>query len=182
MMRKNLVITLLTSLSAALILTGCGDDDNDNKTTTTENNSSTRFEQVTIMNDTVERDNETKLEWVGSAGSMNTACSPRGSATSEAEDIASAQAHCDALEFAGYSDWRVATANEHATFIKEMHSAGKTPFYLNAACPRVIGVDGNTTAKAVNTHNTAPIGEMTAWSTLLTQGASNFGVKCVRDF
>jgi hypothetical protein len=179
-MRRNLAITLLSTLSITLVMSGCGDDDNTSKTN--EDNTSTRFEQVTMMNDTVERDNQTKLEWVGSSGSMSTACVPHSAATTQEEDIASAKAHCDALVFAGHSDWRVATPAEHATFIADMNSAGKTPFYLNPACPRVIGVDGDNTAKAVNTHNSTPVAAMTPWSTLLTQGATNFGVKCVRDF
>ena len=131
------------------------------------------------MGDTVEQDNQTKLEWVGSLGQQGGACRPHAAATSEAEDIAMAKAHCDALEFASHTDWRIATPEEHAMFIKGMKDAGMTPFYQNPACPRVIGANGNS-AKAVNTHNSTPVGAMTPWATLLQQNRTNYGVKCVR--
>jgi hypothetical protein len=65
--------------------------------------------------------------------------------------------------------------------IKDMRSAGKTPFYTVPSCPRLMGVDG-ATATAVNTHNTDPVGGLTAWSMLLQLPKTNYGVKCVRSF
>jgi len=120
--------------------------------------------------------------WIGSAGSNGTtARQSHGAVTTEAGDIAMAKAHCEALVFTGHSDWRAATATEHATFITGMNSAGMTPYYFNPACQRVIGTDG-TNATAVNTHNSSPIGATTPWETLLQGQATNYGVKCVRAF
>ena len=61
-----------------------------------------------------------------------------------------------------------------------MKAAGKTPFYANPACPRLIGLTG-TSATAINTHNSTPIGGETTWETLIDSTASNYGVKCVRN-
>lgn len=180
---------MLGAILASLVTVGCGSSNNttNNGMNSGANNGSMqteRFTKMTMMGDTVEQDNQTKLEWVGSAGSNGTtACQPHGAATTEAADIAGAKAHCESLEFAGHSDWRVATAAEHAAFITGMKDAGMTPFYQNPACPRVLGTDANgTTAKAVNTHNSMPVGAMTPWATLLQQNATNYGVKCVRAF
>jgi len=121
-MKKILKISTLSTISALIIFTGCGDD----SSTTSDN--STRFETATMSGDTIERDNTAKLEWVGSSGAMNTACVPNGSADMEATEVAAAKAHCDNLTFAGHSDWRVATPAENATHITEMQNTGKTPF------------------------------------------------------
>ena len=180
---------ILGTIATSMILYGCGssgNSTNNNGMNTGNTNSGAgqteRFTKMNMMGDTVEQDNQTKLEWVGSAGSNGmTACQPHGAATTEAGDIAMAKAHCDGLVFAGHDDWRVATAEEHAMFITGMDAAGMTPFYANPACPRLIGTDG-TNATAVNTHNSNPVGAMTPWTTLLNQNATNFGVKCVRSF
>lgn len=82
-MKTNSTRVLLLSLSTAFLLSGCGSDDTETITESNNINSTTRFEAVSMMGDTVERDNQSKLEWVGSAGSMNTACSPHGAATTE---------------------------------------------------------------------------------------------------
>jgi hypothetical protein len=180
---------LIGATVASLIMAGCGSSDNTSNTNTSMGGSptmdanSTRFTKMTMMGDTVEQDNQTKLEWVGSSGSNGTsACQPHPAATTEAADIAGAKAHCDALTFAGHSDWRVATPEEHKMFIQGMKDADMTPFYQNPACPRLIGVDANGKAKAVNTHNSTPVGDMQTWDTLLRSSATNYGVKCVRKF
>ena len=180
---------ILGTIAASIILSGCGSSGsstNNNGMNTGNTNGgggqTARFTKMTMMGDTVEQDNQTKLEWVGSVGSNGTtACQPHAAATTEMADIAAAKAHCDALVFASHEDWRVATAAEHAAFITGMNAAGMTPYYANPACPRLIGTDG-TNATAVNTHNSNPIGAMTPWATLLNQSATNFGVKCVRSF
>lgn len=177
-MQYNIRLGLAGVALAGMMLAGCGSSNS----TTDNNTMANRFTKMTMMGDTVEQDNQTKLEWVGSAGAMGNACQPHAAATTEEADIASAQAHCDALEFASHTDWRVATPEEEAEFIKDMKEAGLTPFYQNPSCPRLIGVDGNGKAKAVNTHNSNPVGEMTPWATLITQDSKNFGVKCVRAF
>lgn len=161
----------LPLLASSLLFIACGSD-NDSTTNTD------RFTTMEMMGDTLRVDTMKKLEWVGSAG-MN-ACSPHAAATTEEADIASAQTHCQALVFGGHDDWRMATASEHQDFITGMNDAGIVPFYANPACPRLIGVDSGS-AKAVNTHNSTPIGAMTTWATLLSQDATNFGVKCVRN-
>lgn len=174
-------ILLTTSSVVLLALSGCGDSSNNNDNTGATPKQSTRFSEVVKSGDTVERDAQTGLEWVGSSGATSNACVPHSSATSNDVDVATAQGHCDTLIFAGHDDWRTATPAEHAAFITGMQSEGLTPFYLNPSCPRVIGVeDGNATA--VNTHNSTPVGAQTPWSVLLTQGATNFGVKCVRTY
>lgn len=171
-MKKYLILPIL---SASLLLIGCGNSANNNDDNST---STTRFTTTVVMGDTLRVDNIKKLEWIGSAG--NNACSPHSAATTEMADIASGKAHCEALTFAGKNDWRMATAKEHQEFITGMKDAKLTPFYANPACPRLIGTDG-TSATAVNTHNSTPVGEMIPWATLLMQSATNFGVKCVRD-
>jgi len=173
-MKMKANIALVGALGVALLINGCGSSDNNTEET------SDRFKIVEKMGDMVEQDSQSNLEWIGSAG--NGACSPNGAAESEEADVAAAQAHCDALTFAGHDDWRVSTPQEHADHIQGMMAAGMTPFYQNAGCPRLIGVDVNGNAQAVNTHNSDPVGGMTPWSTLLMQDPSNFGIKCVRDF
>jgi len=167
-MNKYLILPLL---SASLLLIGCGSDNNSSST-------SDRFTTIEMMGDTLRVDSMKKLEWIGSAG--NNACSPHAAATTEVADIASAQSHCQALIFAGHDDWRMATAIEHQDFITGMNDAGIIPFYANPSCPRLIGVDGSS-ATAVNTHNSTPVGAMIPWATLLMQDATNFGIKCVRN-
>jgi hypothetical protein len=169
-MNKNV---LMGAMIASMMIVGCGGgSDTKNEPTKDE-----RFSTMVTGGDTLRIDSMTKLEWIGSEG--NGACQPHGAATTESEDIAGAVAHCSSLSFAGHSDWRVATAAEHATFITGMSDAGIIPFYANPACPRLIGSDG-TTAIAVNTHNSSPVGAMAPWATLLMQSATNYGVKCVR--
>jgi len=182
---------LIGAMTASMMMAGCGSSNKTSSNTKTSmegnitmnTNSTERFTKMVMMGDTVEQDSQTKLEWVGSTGSNGTtACQPHPSATTEAADIAGAKAHCDALIFASHEDWRVATPQEHAIFIKGMQDAGMTPFYANPACPRLIGVDANGTVKAVNTHNSAPVGDMSTWDALLKFDATNYGVKCVRSF
>lgn len=176
-MQRDIKLGLVGVAFTAMIMTGCGSNNDKNEE---ENNAmSDRFTLVEKSGDTVERDNEANLEWIGSAGMG--ACSPNGAATTQEADVAAAKAHCETLVFAGHDDWRVATAQENADHIQGMQDAGMTPFYQNAGCPRLIGVDASDNASAVNTHNASPAGNMTPWATLITQGASNYGVKCVRD-
>lgn len=170
-MKSNGMISLF---AVAILMVGCSDND-----TVENNDTAERFTTMEKSGDTVRIDSVSKLEWIGSAGMG--ACSPHAAATTEMEDLASGIAHCEALVFAGHEDWRMATAAEHADFIKGMDAAGLTPFYANPACPRLIGTEGSDSAVAVNTHNSDPVGSMTPWATLLMQNATNFGIKCVRD-
>ena len=162
------------ALVASLLIVGCGGS--------SKNSSNVeRFTKNTVSEDTVEQDNERKLQWVGSAGADGNACQANRIADAEAGDVASANDHCFSLVFAGYNDWRVPTAAEQSEMLKEMLTAGQTPFYTVPSCPRLMGVDG-TVAKAVNTHNSDPVGALTAWSALLQLPKTNYGVKCVRSF
>jgi len=181
-------VILLTSI----LFVSCGsvniDSNNDSTTsvdttvdTTTDIAAIERFTLVTINGDTLEKDNETRLEWVGSAGADGEACQANGTADDEVGAVASADSHCFALVFAGYNDWRAPTASEQSEMIIEMNAAGKTPFYTVPTCPRLMGVDGST-ATAVNTHNSDPVGALIPWSTLLQLSTTNYGVKCVRNF
>ena len=178
---------ILGAIVASMIMVGCGSSNSstnsDTNTTTTGTNTggtSTRFTTMDISGDTVRRNETTKLEWVGSSGKNGTnACKPHPAATTEDADIASAKAHCSALDFAGHMDWRVATKAEHKEFVTGMSAAGIVPYYVNPKCPRLIGVDGSV-AIAVNTHNSTPVGAYTTWDNLLKLDKTNFGVKCVR--
>ena len=170
---------IISSVVAAMLVVGCGSSDTKANDEVSSQPTSARFSTMVMMNDTVEQDNTTKLEWVGSAGTN--ACQPNASAGAEDGAIAMAKDHCDALVFAGHDDWRMATAAENEVYIKGMKEAEKTPFYGNPGCPRLIGSDG-TTAMAVNTHNSDPIGKMALWSEfLMSSGGKNYGVKCVRE-
>lgn len=163
------------ALVASLLIVGCGSSSSD------KSSNVKRFTNKTVSGDTVEQDNQKKLQWVGSAGADGNACQANRTADTEAGAVASANDHCFSLVFAGQNDWRVPTAAEQSEMLKEMLAAGQTPFYTVPSCPRLMGVDG-TTAKAVNTHNTDPVGALTAWSALLQLPKTNYGVKCVRSF
>ena len=172
---------ILTSIITSLVLVGCGNaSSSDTRDTTDSSANNTRFTTMTTDTETVEVDTMKNIQWVGSVGKNQNACKPNGAATTESADIAAAKAHCAQLVFANHNDWRVATPREHKEHITAMRAAGKTPYYANAACPRLIGVMG-THATAVNTHNSAPIGAETPWETLINATASNYGVKCVRN-
>ncbi len=162
------------ALATSILIVGCGSTSHDNSNVE-------RFTTKTINNDTLEQDNVRKLEWVGSAGADGNACQKNGNADMEAGAVAHAQDHCFALVFAGYDDWRVPTPEEQSEMIIAMRAAGKTPFYTVPSCPRLMGADGST-AQAVNTHNTDPVGKLTPWSELLQLPKTNYGVKCVRSF
>ena len=176
---------ILSSIIASLVLVGCGgnsssSDGENNSATNIPNTTDTRFTTMTMDSETVEVDNMKKVEWVGSVGKNQNACQPHAAATTEEADIDMAKAHCSQLVFATHSDWRVATPAEIKEHVTAMKAAGKTPFYANPACPRLIGVMSNT-ATAVNTHNSTPIGGETTWADLINSTASNYGVKCVRN-
>jgi len=162
------------ALVASILIVGCG--------SSSDNSSDVeRFTKVTVSGDTLEQDNMKKLQWVGSAGADGKACQANPIADMEAGAVASANDHCFALVFAGHDDWRVPKAVEQSDMIKDMRSAGQTPFYTVPSCPRLMGVDGEI-ATAVNTHNVEPVGGLTAWSDLLALPKTNYGVKCVRTF
>ena len=164
------VSTLLGSLLLSSFVVGCGGSDSDSDS---ETPSSTRFKPVTMMNQIVMQDNTTKLEWVNGAGG----CHPMTSGKTEAVALAESVDHCDNLVYASHTDWRVPTSEEIQVFNNEMANAGKVPFYANPACPRVVGVnDRATNLSTVNTHNTPPLGTISAWVN------SNAGVRCVRGF
>ena len=179
---------ILSSIITSLLLVGCGNSSDNNSisnsnssnTITTPSTIDTRFSTMTMDTETVEVDNMKKVEWVGSVGKNQNACQPHAAATTEAADIAGAKAHCSQLVFATHSDWRVATPAEIKEHVTAMEAAGKIPFYANPACPRLIGVMGNT-ATAVNTHNSTPTGGETTWANLINSTASNYGVKCIRS-
>lgn len=172
-MNKNV---LMGAVVASMIMVGCGSSSKDDDV---NRSASERFTTIVKSGDTVEQDSQKKLEWVGSAG--NSACQPNPSAGAEDGAVAMANDHCSALVFAGHDDWRTGTATENADHIKGMEEAAMTPFYQMMACPRLIGVDGNS-AMIVNTHNTNPAGNTKAWNEFLNaSGGQNYGVKCVRD-
>ncbi len=166
---------ILISLIASLVLVGCG-----NSSSSDDGTKNTRFSTMTMDTETVEVDKLKKVQWVGSVGKNQNACKPNGAATTQSADIAGAKAHCAQLVFSGHNDWRVATPGEHKEHITAMKLAGKTPYYANAACPRLIGVMG-TRATAVNTHNSMPIAAETTWVNLINATASSYGVKCIRE-
>jgi len=133
--------------------------------------STSRFVPMTMNNNVIMQDMTTNLEWVNGSGG----CHPMTSGKTSQEAFTEAEGHCDALTFAGHTDWRVPTIGEIQTFTVDMDMAGITPFYQNPSCPRVVGYDDtNTTLKNTNTHNTPPIGMISDWATL------NAGVRCVR--
>lgn len=162
-------------LVVSVLIVGCGSSSNDNSSNVE------RFTKVTVNGDTLEQDNTKKLQWVGSAGADGNACQANPVADMEVGAVASANDHCFSLVFASHDDWRAPTAAEQSDMIKEMRSAGQTPFYTVPSCPRLMGVDG-ATATAVNTHNVEPVGGLTAWPMLLALPKTNYGVKCVRVF
>jgi len=163
------------AIIASMLIVGCGSTSNDNSSDVE------RFTKVTVNGDTMEQDNQRKLQWVGSAGADGNACQANPVADMEAGAVASANDHCFALVFAGHEDWRAPTATEQSDMIKGMLAEGETPFYTVPSCPRLMGVDGEI-ATAVNTHNLEPVGGLTSWSDLLALPKTNYGVKCVRAF
>jgi len=189
---KNSRTIILSAFIASLLLAGCGDGSSSTDSTTSPSattsptttmpstNNDTRFTTMVMDTETVEVDTMKKVEWVGSVGKNQNACQPHAAATTESSDIAGAKGHCAQLVFATHDDWRVATPAEHKEHITAMNAAGKIPFYANPACPRLIGVMGSS-ATAVNTHNSTPIGAETTWANLINSIASNYGVKCIRD-
>ena len=169
-----LKIVFVSVVSLAL-LTGCGSSNNNDILDVT------RFTNITIDGEVVEVDNTKNLGWIGSSGKNQDACQPHKAATTEFSDVSSAKEHCSQLVFAGHEDWRVATPIEHQEYILAMEGVEKVPYYISTACKRVIGVDGNDTAKAIHTHNSDSIGSMMLWSDLINEVSSSYGVKCVRD-
>ncbi len=169
----------------ALALIGCGSSDNnsDSNDRETENMNSSRFVKMTMMNQNLMRDTTTGLEWVNGNNKtgVSSGCNPIGAGQDEVGIKTIAEEFCSDLSFASHDDWRVATPQEHQEFITEMKKAGKTPFYANPACPRLVGKESSGKIKSVNTHNTEPVGGMTVWSDL-PLSSNNAGIKCVRKF
>jgi len=177
---------LLSSLVISTIMIGCGSSsdgetvatgDNSmqtdgNTTNGSNNNTTTRFATMSMNNQTLTRDVTTNLEWVNGPGG----CHPMVPGKTEQVAFDEAEAHCLNLDFAGHTDWRVPTIGEIQTFTVEMQNANLTPYYQNAACPRVVGYNNDKTQiQNTNTHNTPPIGTISDW------GELNAGVRCVRD-
>jgi len=171
---------MVGAIVASVLIVGCGSSSDDNVSVDNSANVE-HFTKVIVNGDTMEQDNQRKLQWVGSAGADGNACQANPVADMEVAAVASANDHCNALVFAGHDDWRAPTAVEQSDMIKDMRAAGQTPFYTVPSCPRLMGVDGSI-ATAVNTHNLEPVGALTSWSDLLDLPTTNYGVKCVRAF
>jgi len=161
-------------LLSIFILIGCQND-------ISKKDEPSRFSKMVILNDTVIKDKKTSLMWAESFGSNGQkSCQAHHNAIDEQNDIKLAQQHCQKLQFAGFSDWRVPTATESKEYIKSMQKAGLTPYYEHPSCPRVFAIDNNN-GVVVNTDNILPIGDIINYSKLLVQSSSSsFGVKCVR--
>ena len=174
--------TLIGAVALSFLLVGCGSS---SSSTSTEEmpQSNARFVKMTMADQNIMQDTKTGLEWVegNNKAGVSSGCNPVGAGNSEPEIKTIAEEFCSDLNFASHDDWRVATPAEHQEFITEMKKAGKTPFYANPACPRLVGKDANGDIKSVNTHNTAPVGAMTTWNDLPLTG-NNAGIKCVRAF
>lgn len=189
-MNKNI---LIGAILASLMIVGCGSsnsdttndtpdrtiDDDMNVTSMDTNMTSSRFRSMTMNKQIIVIDAITKLEWINGASQEDIStgtengCLPTGPGETEESAKAISSTHCDTLDFAGYTDWRVPTAEEHKVFIVEMKKADMTPFYTNPFCPRVAGTDADD-LNTVNTHNTAPIGDINSWA------EGNYGTRCVR--
>ncbi len=170
------VNTIFASLFISSLMIGCGGSSSNkaaDDTGSMDPPSATRFKPMTMSKQIVMQDTTTKLEWVNGTGG----CHPMTPGKSEVVALAEALDHCDNLVYASHSDWRVPTPAEIQVFNTEMKEAGITPFYANPMCPRVVGTnDRNTDLSTVNTHNTPPLGTVSAWMD------SNAGVRCVRVF
>lgn len=168
---------LLAVLALTLFAAACSDGGSDEVGDNTE---AKRFVSSTENEEVVLTDTETGLTWVnglaeGSTKSQ-TGCNPLPSGLPAEAAKTEAEFFCDQLEFSGYSDWRVATPEEHQVYLVALDKAGIIPFYQNPSCPRVVGIEAQTgTLKTVNTHNTPPIGQINDWN------MSNAGVRCVRS-
>lgn len=178
---------LLSSLVISTIMIGCGSSSDGttvatsdsgmqssggNTTNGSNNSTTTRFATMSMNNQTVTRDVTINLEWVNGPGG----CHPMVPGKTEEVAFDEAEAHCQNLDFAGHTDWRVPKIGEIQTFTVEMQNANLQPFYQNPACPRVVGYNADKTQiQNTNTHNTPPIGTISDWDEL------NAGVRCVRD-
>jgi len=172
--------TLLSAITLSLLLTGCGTSTTTCPTQT--HSDDPRFVKVTMAEQNIMQDKKTALEWVegNNKSDVPSGCNPVTPGNSESAIKTIAEEFCSDLNFANHDDWRVPTPSEHQEFITAMNKEGRTPFYANPACPRLVGKDKNGNIKSVNTHNTAPIGAMTPWNSLALTG-NNAGIKCVRD-
>jgi hypothetical protein len=185
-MKLKILALLLTVL---IVMTGChkdghedsSSDNNDtnstdsNSTNTDTNTTVSRFSTISTGGDTVRIDGTTNLQWVASSkGYTETAA-----ATTESSDISGAKAYCSTITFSGNNDWRVPTSLENAAFVKAMETEKLVPYYKTATIPRLIGVDGNR-SKAINTHNSIPTGNISTWTTLLSESSTSYATKCVR--
>jgi hypothetical protein len=178
MKSQMLAVVLITSF----MLIGChkdghGDSSSDTNSSESEDiNTTNRFSAVSNGGDTVWKDATTKLQWVASTNGYTSAVA----ATTEASDKASADSYCSSISFGGYSDWRVPTSYEHSVFVKAMLSEGSTPFYADSNALKLIGIDGNLT-KAVNTHNSSPVGGIITWEQFMEKDSTTYSIKCVRN-
>jgi len=119
--------------------------------------------------------------WAESYGSNGQkSCQAHHSVTNEENDKLSAKQHCQNLQFAGFSDWRVPTVSESKEYIKAMQEHGLTPYYIHPSCPRLLALS-NGAAGVVNTHNSIPVGAIRSYQELSEQSSNSFGVKCVRE-
>ena len=164
---------IITAL-AILLMTSCGGDDDKDTKKETE-----RFELMTVDMQVINKDTKTKLQWVNgktdtAPASLSSGCHPMAPGKTSEEVLAEAKSHCSDLVFAGKDDWRVPTSMESKVYLEAMKADGKTPFYQNVKCPRVVGLDSGV-IKNINTHNTNPIGKITDWA------EANAGVRCVRN-
>jgi len=163
--------------------TTMSDNTMDTNSTQIENNSSTtstssmRFTPMTMMQQDVIQDSNTKLEWVNGSQVMGVehGCARFLSGVMQSSANTQATEHCNNLEFAGHDDWKLPTAMQIQAFTVGMNDDGLTPFYAMPTCPRMVGSSGMM-LNTVNTHNTTPIGEINMWANL------NAGVRCVRAY
>ena len=171
---------ILASMVASFALVGCGGSDSKSEETPAQED--TRFSKMPMGEQFVMQDSKTNLEWVegnGNKAGVSSGCNPIGAGNDAITMKTIGEEFCADLDFAGHTDWRMATPSEHQEFITGMEAVGKVPFYANPACPRLVGIESSGDVKSVNTHNTAPTGGMTPWADL-PMDANNAGIKCVR--
>jgi hypothetical protein len=124
--------------------------------------SRSRFSSQTNGIDEILIDNISKRTWVN--GSHGCKINADAAITAPSDAIE----HCEALDFAGYQDWRAPTSAEMSDMIVNANTLNITLNYRNPNCQFMAATDG-----FVKTENTAKPGEM-------VDSAVNSGTRCVR--